>query len=81
MLSDVRHVFSHDLAPVAAVIVHQLRIGYLEDVERKEFWVTLDTNDLDQLIATLDRARTKAEKLRATIATSGIHYLPPEDDE
>jgi hypothetical protein len=63
VLSDIRTVFGENTenAPDAAIIIHMLKIHYIQDNQHKEFFVALDTADIDLLIDTLIRAQ---EKLR-----------------
>jgi hypothetical protein len=69
VVSDIRPVFSTDLHPKAAVIVHQLRIAYHEggQTEPRQFFVALDSSDLRQLKSVLERAEEKEQQLRATV--------------
>jgi hypothetical protein len=67
VLTDVRSVFDPESAegkPKAAVILHTLKIGYLSDNTRREFFVALDANDVRELLKQLERANSKADSLR-----------------
>jgi hypothetical protein len=77
VFSDVRAVFGDDVAsePQAAVIVHMLNITYHSAGRRETIAVALDEKDIDQLIAVLERARTKNTTLTNMIEKSGVRYL------
>ncbi len=59
----------------AAVIVHNLRIHFGEDSDHKDFYVALDTSDIQSLRDVLDRADAKAKCLQGLLKTSGVSYL------
>jgi hypothetical protein len=76
MLTDIRPVFNEKGDSVdAAVIVHNLRIHFGEDSEHKDFYVALDTSDIQSLRDVLDRADAKAKCLQGLLKTSGVSYL------
>jgi hypothetical protein len=80
VLTDVRSVFNEKGDTVeAAVIVHNLRIHYGQDSEHKDFYVALDTSDIQALRKELDRADTKAKALEAILKRSGVSYLDAEE--
>jgi hypothetical protein len=72
--TDMRPVFKDDLdAPLtAALIVHTLRLTYLQGSERKDFYVALDIDDIDKFRAILDRAELKAKSLNSLLATADV---------
>ncbi|MCA1567032.1 MAG: hypothetical protein LC803_15555 [Acidobacteria bacterium] len=79
VLTDIRPVFG--VAPdavQAAVIVHNLMIHHHQGENHKDFYVTLDTQDVQILIDILERAKVKAESLKSLLATSNIPYIEPE---
>lgn len=78
VLTDIRPVFGPDTEepPAGAVVVHMLKIGYHDaSDEVKEFFVALDTADVDRLIRTLKRANQKAESLRGVIEATEVPYI------
>lgn len=93
VLTDQDHVFHHariltDIRPVfsgkgdsvdAAVIVHNLRIHYGENSDHKDFYVALDTGDIQLLREALDRADEKAKCLQELLKSSGVSYLNAEE--
>ncbi len=79
MLTDIRPVFGvRPEAPQAAVIVHNLRIHYHQGGAHRDFLVTMDSQDIQDLIDTLERAKVKAENLKVVLATAGIPDIEPE---
>ena len=80
ILSDIRPVFSEEVppGPAAAVIVHSLKIEFMENGERREFFVALDSKDVRSMLTLLDRAQKKDTALRALVATSKLPFLEPK---
>jgi hypothetical protein len=80
ILTDIRPVFNTKGDSIdAAVIVHNLRIHYEEDSDHKDFYVALDTSDIQELREVLDRADTKAKCLQGLVKKSGVSYLDAEE--
>jgi hypothetical protein len=80
ILSDIRPVFTSSLdAPEAAVIVHNLEIGFHDKSENRhrEFYVALDIHDIQKLKDILDRASKKTAALETIIANSKLPHLKP----
>lgn len=77
ILTDIRPLFAPDLkaAPTAALVVHTLRISYHQGSELKQFYVAMDSEDIQALKNTLDRAESKAENLHAVLDTAKITCL------
>jgi hypothetical protein len=77
ILSDIRPVFGEkidsDLA--GAMIVHMLKIDYSRSGRREEFFVALDTKDIQLLIDTLERAKLKTEQLKSVIDSASLEYF------
>lgn len=75
-ITDIRPIFSTTIDSVeAALILHSLRIHYHKAGIHEDFYVALDTSDLQQLIDVLERAKVKAEKLKVMLAASNTPYL------
>lgn len=75
-ITDIRPVFNTDIDSVdAALIIHNLRIHYHKGEIHGDFYVALDTSDLQQLIDVLERAKVKAEKLQAMLAASNTPHF------
>lgn len=77
ILTDIRPVFTGeaDEKPEAAVIIHQLRIHYHSDNRCKDFFVALDTADVQALREVLDRADRKASVLQEVLKDTSMKYL------
>jgi hypothetical protein len=80
ILTDIRPVFgtTTDESPIAAVVVHTLRLSYFENNETKEFFVALDGQDLRTLRDQLNRASSKATSLKEVINETPIDYVDSE---
>jgi len=79
MLSDIRPVFSEDgTVAEATVLVHHLLIHYRNGNDHKDFFVTLDNNDLKQLRGVLDRAERKEATLKPLLRRLEVPYLEVE---
>jgi hypothetical protein len=76
MISDVRPVFKNGVSdpPIAAVVVHTLKIAYHEGGEVHEFYVALDSADLKFLRELLQREEDKLESLKSML---NVQYLEP----
>jgi hypothetical protein len=77
VLTDVRPIFSESVEepPLAAVIVHMLKIEYSQDDDHKQFFVALDTKDIQILIDALNRAQSKAESLKSILSSTSVSYV------
>ena len=78
ILSDIRPIFttSPDESD-AAVIIHNLQIGYhcSGGEKHNEFYVALDTNDLQSLKSIIERAEKKTVVLERILKNSKVQYL------
>jgi hypothetical protein len=80
ILTDIRPIFGDSPDSIeAAVVIHNLRIHYHEGDVHKDFFVALDTQDIQKLIDVLQRAKTKAESLKTLLAKTNIPYIEPEE--
>mgnify|MGYP001575859707 CR=1 FL=1 len=77
IITDLRPLFSKDLekGAEAAVIIHQLKLDYLESEDSKSFFVAMDSEDLERLEQLIDRAKSKEQGLRRAIKKTGMHIL------
>jgi hypothetical protein len=80
VVTDVRPVFraAPDESPAGMVLVHMLKLGYLDrgrNGERANFYLALDDADLVSLKKLLERAELKAKTLRAKLQSAGIQSL------
>ena len=80
VLTDIRPIFGTDPEsdPEGAVIVHTLKINYHEGRRVKEFFISLDTEQIDELISALERANLKAESLKRMLAGTNVPYIEAE---
>jgi len=70
ILTDLRPVFGSriDEGPQGMIVVHLLKLGFHSGSEKhQEFYVSLDSDDLQTLRALLDRAEAKARSLKASL--------------
>lgn len=83
ILTDVRPIFGEDSVgqPLAAVILHTLRISYLRRDASEDFFVILDNQDLQQLRHEVERAVAKAKSLDLTLQEANITHLTIEAEE
>lgn len=77
IMTDIRPIFSDQVGepPQNAVLVHSLKIGYHENKEHKEFYVTLDDEDIGVLKEALERAVEKSNSLEIVANNSGLNLL------
>lgn len=77
VLTDIRAVFNPDPNnhPSAAIIVHNLRISYLEDDNRKTMRFTLDSQDIKELQSELERAIQKQSTLQKVLDEADLRWL------
>lgn len=77
ILSDIRSVYTHnpESVPSAAVILHNLKLVYWNGMDKKEFFVTLDTEDLQELRKTVERAEKKTASLKAIVEKADLGYI------
>jgi hypothetical protein len=67
IISDIRLIFNDDLSNSnrAGIIIHKLKIEFQKDLEVKDFYLSLDTNDLHKLKKQIDRALDKEEAIKS----------------
>ena len=76
ILTDVRPVFAESGETVDAVgLVHNLTIHFGRGTDHDDFYVALDTGDIQTLRETLDRAEAKSRALQALIQQTRVSYL------
>ncbi len=76
ILSDIRPVFSGDPATAsAAVIIHNLQLGFHSEGKHHEIYVALDTADIQTLKDVLVRAEKKTAALEVILQKSGTTNL------
>lgn len=78
ILTDVRAAFSDDpsIPPDAMTVMHTLRIRYHDDTSRhREFFVSLDDDDLASLKKAIERAQIKKKTLEALLAKANCRLF------
>jgi hypothetical protein len=82
ILTDIRPIFSNRKveSPVGAVIVHMFKIDYREGSESKEFFVALDTADINKLENVLRRAKEKEKAIQPLLKRADVAYLVVEEN-
>lgn len=80
IFTDIRPVFGDEpkAAPEAIVIVHSLKLTYIQEGDLKDFFVAMDASDIKMLRDALDRAEQKAESLKAILSQSNLSYIGSE---
>ena len=80
VLTDVRPIFALESTDLSgAVVVHNLKISYSSDSESdREFFVSLDDVDVQQLIDSLQRAQKKADSLRKFFVAAELPLIDLE---
>lgn len=80
ILTDIRPIYQADLAstPSEAVITHTLKLTYHHDREHKEFYVALDSDDLQTLKAAIERAEFKEQGAKSLLSKANVLYLNAE---
>lgn len=83
ILTDLRPIFlsGNSDEPVAAVLVHHLKIESHTGDSHREHFFALDARDLRELRKMIDRAIRKEEALISLISGTQITYLPVETED
>ena len=74
LISDIRPIFGADVedAPIGTVLVHTLKLEYIENDYPKSFHIALDDTDVTNLITLLKRTQIKSETIRKLIKSVGL---------
>jgi hypothetical protein len=77
IISDIRAVFDEEELnkPIGSVICHDLKIEFSEAGIKKEFFVGLDSSELDELGLAVARAKDKTEILIDILRKAEIPYI------
>jgi hypothetical protein len=80
ILSDIRLITgnNNETTPSAGVIIHTLKIHYFQNDQHQEFFISLDTEDVDVLIEELISAQERAKMLKSTLAAANVPYIDAE---
>lgn len=83
VVTDLRPAFLEAIAdgPAAYVLMHELQLNYRDDASaERQFVVKLDERDIADLVASLDRAKQKAEVLKQFLRKQKLPYLVQSRD-
>jgi hypothetical protein len=82
VFTGVRPIFGADVSdpPIGAVLVHELRIEYIEGQDVKSIFVVLDSSDVNELRKTLDRADDKATSIKSFLKGTELYFHEPEEE-
>jgi hypothetical protein len=77
VLSDIRPIFQDEISagPMAGVIVHSLKLEYMESNQLQEFFVSLDSKDLQFMLDLIQRAIKKDVAMRALLEKAQVQFL------
>ncbi len=79
VLTDIRPIFNSDPKETSvrgAMVTYTLKFEYHEGTETMEMFAALNARQVDQLIAALERAKSKAASLKEWVEGSDdIHYI------
>ena len=79
IVTDLRPIFGPDVrqSPKAVLVAHMLRISYHHGSQAalRDLFISLRTEDLDQLSELIERARLKAESLHAFTAAADLREI------
>jgi hypothetical protein len=86
ILTDARPVYGENAkdSPIAFTILHTLQVEYFEAGENREWFISLDADDVENLRSVADRAIQKEASLRTTLGRLDLPILSWEsnsDDE
>lgn len=82
ILTDVRPVFDVATNDVGGgLIIQTLKLEYVSEADNhpKEFFVSLDSDDIEDLINNLERAKLKADKLKELLSESSITCIDTDE--
>jgi hypothetical protein len=77
VLSDIRPIFGENPQelPIATVITHVLKISFLVRDHIEEFFVAMDTPDVQKMIDVLERAKAKTQSLQTFIRGTNLPHV------
>ena len=83
VMTDLRPIFHSNpsMKPVAATLVHVLKIKYFEAHEEREIFFALDSNDIANLQKELSRAAKKEETLKGYFKETGLRLWEITDND
>lgn len=80
VLSDVRPIFGDSVedAPMGALVIHTLKLTYHQGDKLEDFFLAMNTADVQKLRELLDRADAKAASLKTLIGATNMPYVDAE---
>jgi hypothetical protein len=76
VFTEVRPVFDENIESIpAAIILHNLKVNYMEDNVSKSFSIVLDDSDIDTLISSLERAKRKRELIKTSLNKAKLVFV------
>jgi hypothetical protein len=82
LLTDARPMYSNDPdeGPIGFVIIHTLRLDYYENGRTKDWYLALDSDDLETLKDIVDRAISKENSLKKCLKKTEIEVFTYRDE-
>jgi hypothetical protein len=82
ILSDLRPIFAEepDRRPLAAAVLHTLRLTYHEAGQLNSFFIAVDASGLRQLLSQIERALGKEKELYELLSAAGLPMVPSTGD-
>lgn len=75
-ITDIRPIFADSAGlPQGAVLVHTLKLSYLQENESRELFVAMDDQDLETLQKVINRSQEKGKALRVIIEKADLASL------
>lgn len=80
ILTDLRSVFLGDdvSRPKGMIVMHNLKISFSENGEKRDIYITLNNRELDELASVVERAQEKARGLGVLLNEVGILRIGEE---
>jgi hypothetical protein len=77
VLTDARPIFGQNVseAPKAFSLIHTLQVEYFEEGKEREWFVSLDADDLEVLQGAVERAIAKERSVRTMLEKLGVPVL------
>jgi hypothetical protein len=76
IFSDIRPVFGDSVDSVqAAVMVHNLKLSFSHNNEKKEIFLALDNDDIETLKKVIERAEKKTKAMTVFLERSQVKFL------
>ncbi|VXD11350.1 hypothetical protein PL8927_140115 [Planktothrix serta PCC 8927] len=77
IITDVRPIFKEELSDSVegTLIIHLLKLNYLDKSGEKEFFIALDESDLKELEEQVKKAQEQKKSLLSVIEKAGIPYF------